>query len=99
MRFAAKMDPRLRRCLRRLRLDRPAAETAREVGAYASFLGILRPSYGCLRRHIADEVVRRAERDAALETAAALSFTRIVVPTTEGVAHHYRKGVERRLGG
>ena len=87
------------RCLRRLTLDRPVAETARELGAYATYLAIPRPSYWCLRRHIAGEVVRRAERDAALETAVALSFSRSVVPTTEGVASHYRRGVERRLGG
>ena len=93
------MDPRLTRSLRRLRLDRPIAETARELGAYAAFLGITRPSYACLRRHIAGEVVRRAERDAALATAAALAFSRSVVPTTEGIASHDRRGVRRRLGG
>lgn len=93
------MDARLTRKLWRVRLDRPVAETARELGAYATELGIPRPSYACLRRHIAEEVIRRAERDAAFETAAALVFTCSVVLTPEGITSHYRRGVRRRLSG
>jgi hypothetical protein len=97
MRFAARVDRRLTRRLRRIPLDRPIAETARELASYAESLGLTRPSYACLRLHIANERLRRAERDAALEVAAALAFTRSVVPTVEGIAADYRRTVDRRL--
>ena len=97
MRFAARVDPRVIRRLKHVSLDRSVAATARELGAYAESIGATRPSYACLRLHIEAERERRAERDAALEVAAALAFTRRVVPTLEGVEGEYRRAVERRL--
>jgi hypothetical protein len=93
------MDRRLTRRLRRMTLAPSTAATARELGAYAESLGLARPSYWCLRRHIAEEVLRRAERDAAREVAARLAFTRTVVPTPEGVSAVYRKARQSRLEG
>lgn len=73
------------------------AATARELGAYASSIGVPRPGYGCFRQHILNEKIRRAERDAALQTAAELAFTRSIVPTPEGVEAAYAEQVRRRL--
>ena len=89
------MDPALERLLRRAALDRTVAAIARELGADAESIGVTRPSYACLRRHIAAEKIRRTERDAAIATAAALALTRSVVPTWEGIGADYRRGVRR----
>ena len=97
MRFAARMDPALHRWLRRAAVDGPIAVTTREIGAYAALIGVTRPSYACVRRHVVEERIRRAEWNAALATAAALALTRSVVPTWEGIEAHYRRGVRRRL--
>src|SRR5262245_31531622 len=97
MRFAAAFDHRLERRLRRLPLDVPVAETARRLGGGACGLGIRRSSYSCIRLHVARERLRRAERDAALEVAALLAFTRAVVPTLEGIEREYARAVERRV--
>jgi hypothetical protein len=98
MRFAARFDPALARKLRIMRLDAPVAEIARRLGSEATRLGLHRPSYACVRQHVAEERLRRAERDAALEVAALLTFTRAVVPTPEGIEDEYRRAVRRRLG-
>jgi len=98
MRFAVRLDHRLEQRLRRVPLDRPLAETARELRSYAASIGIVAPSYTSFRRHIAAERERRAERDAALEVAAALTFSRAVVPTPEGIAAEYDRKVARKLG-
>lgn len=97
VRFAAAMDARLTALLRRIPLDRPLAAVARELGDYATSIGVPRPGYGCLRRHIMDEKLRRAERDAALQTAAELAFTRSIVPTPEGIEAAYSEHVRRRV--
>ncbi len=97
MRFAARMDARLTAYLRRMSLDRSIAASARELGSYASAIGVPRPGYGCMRRHIALEKIRRAERDATLQTAAALAFSRSVVPTLEGIEAAYSRRLDRRL--
>ena len=80
-----------------MRLDVPVAETARRLGTEAARLGVCRPSYACIRRYVADERLRRAERDAALEVAALLALSRLVVPTPEGIEREYHQAVRRRL--
>jgi len=97
MRFAPRVDERLLRKLRRLDLDCPVAETCRGLGEHADRLGVTRPSYACVRLHVACERVRRAERNAALQVAADLAFTRHVVPTLEGIERAYHQEVTRRL--
>ena len=98
MRFAVQFDSRLERKLRHLPLDVAVAETNRQLGREAARLGIYRPSYACVRLHVGWERIRRAKRDAALEVAALLAFTRAVVPTLEGIEREYARAVERRLG-
>ena len=97
MRFAAPFDHRLARVLRRLRLDVPVAETSRQLGRAADGYGIARPSYFSVRVHVAEERIRRAERDAVFAVGARVAFTRSVAPTVEGIAREYRRDVRRRL--
>ena len=97
MRFAAAFETALVRKLRNMPLDAPVAELARRLGSEATRLGLHRPSYACIRQYVGEERLRRAERDAALEVAALLAFTRAVVPTPEGIEHEYRQTVRRRL--
>ena len=97
MRFAAAFESALARKLRNMQLDAPVAELARRLGSEATRLGLHRPSYACIRQYVAEERLRRAERDAALEVAALLAFTRAVALTPEGVEDEYRRVVRRRL--
>ena len=97
LRFAASFDPRLARVLRRLPLDVPVAATCRDLGRAATGFGLERPTYACVRLHVADERLRRAEQRAALEVAAALAFTRSIAPNVDAVAAEYRDRVRRRL--
>jgi hypothetical protein len=96
MRFAAPVDVRLLRMLRRACLDVPVAETFRELGREAERLGLTRPSYAAVRLYVEEERQRRAERDAAFEVAALLAFTRAVLPTLDGVEREYVRAVQRR---
>jgi len=96
MRFAARVDVRLLRMLRSACFDVPVAETFRELGREADRLGLTRPSYAAVRLHVEEERQRRAERDAALEVAALLAFTRAVVPTLDGIEREYARSVQRR---
>lgn len=98
VRFAVRFDARLERKLRRLPLNVAVAEANRQLGREAGRLGIYRPSYACVRLHVARERIRRARRNAALEVAALLAFTRAVVPTLEGIEREYARAVDRRLG-
>lgn len=97
MRFASRLDDRLLWRLRLLDMDCPVAETCRALGAHADALGLMRPSYACVRLHVARERVRRAERDAALRVAAELAFTRHIAPTPEAITAAYRRERSRRL--
>jgi hypothetical protein len=97
MRFAASFHPKLARVLRRLPLDVPAAQTTRDIGRAAEAMGLVRPSYACVREHVAAERLRRAERGAAVHVAATLSLTRAIAPTIEAVEAEYRREVRRRL--
>jgi hypothetical protein len=96
--FAAPFDPRLARVLRRLPLDVPLAATWRDIGRAAAGLELERPSYACVRLHVADERLRRAERRAGVEVAATLAFTRSIAPNVDAVAAEYHDRVRRRYG-
>jgi hypothetical protein len=95
MRFAATFDPRLARVLRRLPLDVPVAATCRDLGRAAAGLDLERPTYACVRLHVAHERLRRAERRAALEVGATLALTRSLAPSVDAVAAEYRRRVRR----
>jgi hypothetical protein len=97
VRFAASFDPRLARVLRRLPLDVPIAATWRDLGRAAAGLELERPSYACVRLHVADERLRRAERRATVEVAATLAFTRSIAPNVDAVAAQYHDRVQRHL--
>ena len=97
MQFAATFDPALLRALRRMPLDVPVAEVCREVGREANRLGVARPSYACIRLHVADERLRRAERDARLEIGARLALTRSVPLTLDGIEREVERAVRRRV--
>lgn len=92
------MDPRLARVLRRLPLDVPVAAIWRDIGRAAAGLELERPSYACLRLHVAEERLRRAERRATVEVAATLAFTRSIAPNVDAVAAQYHDRVQRRVG-
>ena len=97
MQFAATLDPALLRALRRVPLDVPVADTWRELGREADRLGVARPSYACIRLHVADERLRRAERDAGLDIAARLALTRSVPLTPDGIEREVERAVRRRV--
>jgi hypothetical protein len=97
MRFAASFDPRLMRVLRRLPLGVPVAATCRDLGGAAAGIGLERPTYACVRLHVARERARRAERGAALEMAASLAFTHSIAPYVDAVAAEHCRRLRRLL--
>ena len=97
MRFAVQLGPDLTRKLRNIRFDRPVAEIWRELGREASRLGVYRPSYALVRLQVEAERIRRAQRDAAIEVAASLAFTRSVQLSPEGIEREFARAVGRRL--